>query len=197
MKKIYLPILATLLVFSSCQCNKNQSGTTTTSTTATASTGVTSGQPTSAMIPPSLTGGHAGNFTIQMNPTGAPPACNRVHIFVYFPSPFNAAFPQQVTVTSFAPNPTPMTFTDVPGNPGGAISVAAGTFGTPPAVIANTTGNPMTVTVAANVNGLQYTSAPLQPLVGANDGTGLGIVTYSDGAGHQAVIMAEDEGVMQ
>jgi|GEM_PF-6894402 len=202
MKKIYLPILGALLVISSCQCHNSNNGQTSTTNPPVASTAVVSGHATSVMMPPSLTGGVAGNFSIQMNPANnpaPPPAtiCNRMHIFVYFPSPFNAAFPQQVTISSFAPNPTPITFTDAPGNPGGAISVAQGTFGTPPAVISNATGNQMSINVSARVNGQQYTNAPLQPLVGGNDGSGLGVVTYSDAFGHQAVIVAEDEGVMQ
>ncbi|HZK77183.1 MAG TPA: hypothetical protein VFD13_09765 [Candidatus Kapabacteria bacterium] len=191
MKKIYLPILAVLLVFSSCQCNKNQ----TPPPPPVASAGVTSGTPTSTMLPPQLTGG-VGNFSVLMNPTGTPLACNRVHIFVYFPLSV-AGSPQQVTVTSFAPNPTPMTFTDVSGTPSGATYVAPGTFGSPPAVISNTTVNSMPITVSAQIKGGQYQTAILQPLQnGSNDICGFGVVTFSDGV-HQAVIVAEDEGVMQ
>lgn len=195
MKKIYLPILATLLIFSSCQCNKNQTSTPSGSPP-TASAGVTSGQPTSVMIPPSLTGGTAGNFIIRMNPTGNPLVCNPVHIFVYFPTPFDVHHPQVITVTSAGLTTSPMIYTDNPTPTGGANFVQSGTFGAPPAFVINSTGAPMAITISATVNGVAYSSAPLQPLQpnSPNDASGLGVVTYSDG-NHQAVIVAEDEGI--
>jgi hypothetical protein len=100
---------------------------------------------------------------------------------------------QNVTINSGA---TQFVFTDQPSP--GATQVAAGTWGNPPAVLNNTTGVSMTASIQATVGNKPYSAVVNGPQLASppSNQTGLDITTYSDGVGHQAVVVIEDAAIM-
>ena len=192
MKTRYISLLAIILFIGGC-CKCPPA--TTTTTTSAAAIGHTSGQPTTSCTVPGVSSGAAGNITLTMNPMGGPPpSCNPVHIFVYFLGT-TSGMVQSVTITS---GTTQFVYTDQAPPPGApaATQVSAGYWGNPPAVLNNTTGGTATIQAtvgnkpySAVVNGPQSTSPP-------DNKTGLDVTTYSDGAGHQAVVVIEDAAIM-
>jgi hypothetical protein len=189
MKTHYLSLFAIILFIGGC-CKCPPA--TTSTTTAATLTGTVSGQPTSALTVPGVTGPAAGNITLTMTPLGTPPACNPIHVFVYFIGTTPGTV-QSVTINGGAMN---FVYTDQATT--GATQVTAGTWGSPPAVLSNTTGNPMTATIQATVGGKPYSAVVNGPQLTSppDNKTGLDITTYSDGAGHQAVVVVEDAAIM-
>jgi hypothetical protein len=189
MKTRYLSLLAIILFMGGC-CKCPPAATPTSSA---AATGHTSGQPTTACTLPVVTGGNAGDLSVTMTPSGTPPACNQIHVFVYFIGTTTGTI-QSVTIPAVSTNPQ-FVFTDQPSS--GATVVAPQTWGS--AALNNTTGAAITESIQARLglnhysivsNGPQLTSPP-------DNKIGLDVTTYSDGAGgHQIVIVIEDGAIM-
>lgn len=179
MKKIYLPLLALLILAAAI--------------VAVADTGHPNGNATIALTPPQVVNGPTGPMATSLSVTmnqSSPPATsgNSAYFFVYFIGSAN----QSVTMNS--PNGLNVSYSNN-GVPQNSQMINPNNFQR--TRVDNPTNATININVNATINGNPYTNVTSGCAAAGTNTTGLCVTTYSDGAGDQAVIVVQDAAVVQ